>query len=72
MLLVFPPSNTIGKLALFCKISNDLFLVGQTVYTNVEPFMIGVHFNGDETNPTTSTTEASLGFNLYYEQVACS
>ena len=56
MLLVFPPSNTIG----------------QTVYTNVEPFMIGVHFNGDETNPTTSTTEASLGFNLYYEQVACS
>ena len=72
MLLVFPPSNTIGKLALLCKISNDLFLVGQTVYTNVEPFMIGVHFNGDETNPTTSTTEASLGFNLYYEQVACS
>lgn len=72
MLLVFPPSNTIGKLALFCKISNELFLVGQTVYTNVEPFMIGVHFNGDETNPTTSTTEASLGFNLYYEQVACS
>ena len=72
MLLVFPPSNTIGKLALFCEISNELFLVGQTVYTNVEPFMIGVHFNGDETNPTTSTTEASLGFNLYYEQVACS
>ena len=72
MLLVFPPSNTLGKWILFCKFSKELFMLGQTVYTNIEPFMIGVHFNGDETNPTTSTTEASLGFNIYYEQVACS
>ena len=56
----------------FCRFSKKLSMSGQTVYTNVEPFMIGVHFNGDETNPTTSTTEASLGFNIYYEQVACS
>ena len=33
---------------------------------------VGVHLDGDETNPTTSTTEAGLGFNLHYEQIKCS
>ena len=76
MMLVMPPSSSTGV----------------TVFTNTQPFMVGVyllyltisnyltistlskvgvHLDGDETNPTTSTTEAGLGFNLHYEQIKC-
>ena len=43
-----------------------------TVLTNVSPFMVGVHLDGTEANPSTSTTEANIGFSLYYEQIKCS
>ena len=49
-------------------ISNYLTI---STYTNTLS-KVGVHLDGDETNPTTSTTEAGLGFNLHYEQIKCS
>ena len=51
-------------------ISNYL-TISNNIYTNTR-FKVGVHLDGDETNPTTSTTEAGLGFNLHYEQIKCS
>lgn len=55
MKLTLPPSSTTSV----------------TVFTNVSPFMVGVHLDGSEVNPSTTSTEASLGFSLNYEQIQC-
>ena len=55
MKLTLPPSSTTSV----------------TVFTLVSPFMVGVHLDGTEANPSTTTTEASLGFSLSYEQIQC-
>ena len=44
---------------------------GVTLYTTIQPFVIGVYTNGVELNPADSTAEASTGFYLYYKQTAC-
>ena len=44
---------------------------GITIFANKQPFQVGVYMDGAEYNPSTSVSEASLGFYLYYKQTAC-
>merc|ERR1711962_688197 len=44
---------------------------GGAVYTRIQPFIVGVYFDGQEINTGGGTEEASAGFTLQYTQAAC-
>ena len=49
--------------------------VAATVYSRMVPFQLGVHFDGGEQKLAPAAMlgcdEASVGFNIYYEQFTC-
>ena len=44
---------------------------GATIYTNKQPFQVGLVTDGSELNTPSSTSESSVGFYIYYKQTGC-
>ena len=44
---------------------------GATLYTNKQPFQVGVYTDGSELNTPSTTSESSVGFYIYYKQTQC-
>ena len=44
---------------------------GATLFTNKQPFQVGVYTDGSELNPSGPVSESSVGFYIYYKQTAC-
>ena len=69
--------TTAGATSNFDRLCGSLFstidtsAIGTTVFANKQPFQVGVYMDSGETNPATTTLEASLGFYIYYSQTAC-